>query len=120
MTDADREIITLLEDNALLTHSELSSLGARHIRSQAAEIERLKQQVISEKAGLAGERLGTIAALRHQLADSDAEITHLQDWQQRAVPWLPKCGTSCQCQGEHDCELKVLRSEAAVKGEGDG
>ncbi len=84
------------------------------IADQAVEIERLKQEVVSEKAGLAGERLGTIAALRRQLEDSDAELTRLRGWQQTALPWLPKCGTGCQCQGEHDCELKVLRRQAAA------
>ena len=46
--------------------------------------------------------------------DADREIVErLRSWQERALPWLPECGTVCQCQGEHDCELKSLRREAA-------
>ncbi len=43
-----------------------------------------------------------------------AELTRLRGWQQTALLWLPKCGTGCQCQGEHDCELKVLRRQATA------
>ena len=55
------------------------------IESQAAEIERHREAAL-ESTGLAGERIGTIAVLRHEVADQAAEIERLRQSQTNASP----------------------------------
>ena len=49
------------------------------IESQAAEIKRHRDAAL-ESTGLAGERIGTIAALRHEVADQAIEIERLRKY----------------------------------------
>ena len=69
MNDADREIVERLKRFRQQDAADL-------IESQAAEIERHREAAL-ESTGLAGERIGTIAALRHEVADQAKRIEEL-------------------------------------------
>ena len=127
MNDADRNTLAALRD--LSNHAyclgaaraeERCNKAVALIESQAAEIERLKHQWQSKVQDIQSAANDNAAKVYKKVeAIQDAELTWLHSWQERALPWLPKCGTACQCQGESDCELRLLRREA-VKEQRDG
>ena len=70
MNDADRKIVERLKR---FRQQDAVNL----IESQATEIERHREAAL-ESTGLAGERIGTIAVLRHEVADQAIEIERLR------------------------------------------
>ena len=73
------------------------------IESQAAEIERHREAAL-ESTGLAGERIGTIAALRHEVTDQAAEIKRLRETYGNGCP----CRHTTPCQPNCTCAKSMM------------
>ncbi|HUX02016.1 MAG TPA: hypothetical protein VMY35_13655 [Phycisphaerae bacterium] len=104
LTDERIAVIRRMLDNAVI-HPTWQYTEA--LVDLLAEVEWLKK----ENNAIAA----TLQKLCEQGMEREAELTRLRSWQARALDWLPECGTVCQCQGEGDCPLKILRREAAAR-----